>query len=420
MKKIRLTETQYKRLDQSLNEGSDKLTKKLFEEIKETFHANISKVEAGDKLYLSFGELDNDFSKINWDEMILVHFIVKEKVDGNVMLQFKYSSDKKNLKTDVTYVMGKDSLIVGRKSGKIRLIEFNEAKDTKQQITFNNFTSITTNKGDEIDEVDNPNRVIEFFSKLFSSGEGKTYIEKPNDKDATKYYKMISNSISKIKFTNIIKRLTDDLNSKGKGPISNENVIEERVKDVVNDEVSKTKKDDNQNVTQELEDIKSNIDSEYTEISDKILKSMIFEPGWLGMDNAFFYPTGMIVMDSILKKYGLNIQNTEYGDKEEEEETGVKRVKFRLKPYAKEIVDLDGNVLISNESQNIDGELNFDSRILTHKFNQEKHDVVVNFKLTGNKAIGEGTYFTSYNVVANGVVETSGRQQPIIIQKIYK
>lgn len=49
----------------------------------------------------------------------------------------------------------------------------------------------------------------------------------------------------------------------------------------------------------------------WLEANDKFNKSMQYKPGFLGMDNFFFFPKGYLAMDKTLAKFGLSVHNNQ-------------------------------------------------------------------------------------------------------------
>jgi hypothetical protein len=60
--------------------------------------------------------------------------------------------------------------------------------------------------------------------------------------------------------------------------------------------------------TNAVEVAKEGMDEWRTEIK-KFNDSMTYKPGFLGMDNFFFFPSGYLAMDKILHKFGLNVDD---------------------------------------------------------------------------------------------------------------
>ena len=63
------------------------------------------------------------------------------------------------------------------------------------------------------------------------------------------------------------------------------------------------------------------VDTKWDNFKGRAVGVKTWEPGFLGMDNAFFFPTGFMAADDILSKYGI------FGG----EDVGGTQVKFRLK-----------------------------------------------------------------------------------------
>jgi hypothetical protein len=65
--------------------------------------------------------------------------------------------------------------------------------------------------------------------------------------------------------------------------------------------------------------------NKWMEANQKFNNSMNYEPGYLGMDNFFFFPKGYLAMDDTLKKFGLSVKDDSGFDisVRVKEETGI-------------------------------------------------------------------------------------------------
>ena len=135
--------------------------------------------------------------------------------------------------------------------------------------------------------------------------------------------------------------------------------------------------------TKEGDRFKEEALKKWEEGSKEIMQSMIFKPGMLGMDNFFFFPTGVVPMNNILKKYGLAVHPDEERSGFSSDGNGLK---FQL--TGQDLLDADGVTALGRNKASVgyDGHFNKDENSITYK----KDDIEILFKLEGNHELNPG------------------------------
>lgn len=137
--------------------------------------------------------------------------------------------------------------------------------------------------------------------------------------------------------------------------------------------------------TNAVEVAKEGMDEWRTELK-KFNDSMTYKPGFLGMDNFFFFPSGYLAMDKILAKFGLSVDTTQ-----------DTKIKFRVLDS-----DIIGGGDILNKNATYTGNMNTDGK----SFTRYGEGVDFTFFIEG-KNIGTGGNFTlpvSYKEDGNSMV----------------
>jgi len=323
MKKIIVTESQINYIKNFIVESDKSDAKKRFlSDIISKFSGMLDSVKPGDILMIATGEYDFNADDINWKLLDYYSFKIIEINGDELYLDFIISDNDNSGMGGTYYTLNKH-----------RALKFNNGEP---------YLQLSYTIDDEIKNIRINNYLM---SQILPNGKAD------DDND------------------NVFKHGSKRLDKKSS---EKEKQREKEKRDIELANKIKSNEDE----------FKRNIREKWLEGKDKILKSMVFEPSFLSMDNIFFFPKGYIAMDNILKKYGLNVHDTK--EKNGDELTNGE-IKFRLN------VNLtnNGNVIMpkTKHGGTYNGQLNIDDR----KVFYEKQNVT--FKILGDAEIIRGSTY---------------------------
>ena len=326
MKKIRLTESQLLYIKKIINESDKSDYKKRFlSDIKSDFMRSINSAKPGDNLFIATGDINEDDSDYFWKYLNYYSFLVVNKGDDGTLLIEFLSSD-----ADVSELKGQIYEINGNHS-----LQFNNGEP---------------------------------YIGLFQETE--------------KGYKKIK--LPKFVMFDIVEDMVD----------LKRDDMKKGVQRIFKKEQDKQKEIKRQKKVQEiegkekanLEKFKKDAEEKWFKGKDTIMKSMVFEPGFLGMNNFFFFPKGYIAMDDILKKYGLGVHNNSQPD----DGTDDSKIQFKL---LGDDIKIPGTseVLLAKKvgKDGYIGELDKEERVI----NYSNNGINLHLKIDGTNEITSGVKY---------------------------
>ena len=280
MKKIKLNENQFFRLKHYLNEednGEEVKNKKkdeLLVYLQDMLIQELKKTSVGDIIYLGFGHTDNEADEdLDWDKITIFAFKTIDESDDTLMIEFLFTDKPTNFTPGTRYLIAGTSLKIISDYGQINLLEDKDGKN--KDVKLKPFMFAYSSDGSD------------------DSSLSKEFEEKTVDK-----YKKY-------------KKDSDGKEADYKVPFQDFKDIEKAKKDV--------------------KKVQDDINTKWKEATDEIYKSMEFQnKDWslksLIKGDAMLVPTGLLVMDKMLAKYGLNVGNvnSKIDDKEKIEGNGAK------------------------------------------------------------------------------------------------
>lgn len=130
--------------------------------------------------------------------------------------------------------------------------------------------------------------------------------------------------------------------------------------------------------------------NKWLENNQKFIKSMIYEPSFLGMDNFFFFPTGYLAMDKTLAKFGLHV--------DKHLATYNKQIKIRIKDE-----DIVGGDATLQKGAVYIGYINQESDLF--KIKLEEYDTDFIFYIDNQDLATNGNYYFRVGYQENGKPE---------------
>lgn len=217
----------------------------------------------------------------------------------------------------------------------------------------------------------------------------------PFKKDDLYYVKSDAFNLDGDSGYSILYKITKEKNKRGK---EIEKYTPQRLSDVLTFDYIDNKNQCEGNLP-DIDSLSKNTIKQWFSKMDDMLRQSIYEPGFLGMDNIFFFPLGFKAMDKILAKYGLSIKkdNINYKNK----------VKFKIltKPSKNNTplklgaqilgtIDYKGNIVVNNYYFEIDdgNDIYPDAKIKTNVYSKTKTSKIFLFPMT-IEILG----FTDYN-----------------------
>jgi len=345
MKKIIIRESQFIKLKKIISENKTIDLKEFYKEVQNQFNDVISHLNIGDNLIFGSAEIERTKNGYKPKNFNVYTFIVTNLSNNQVTLHYVNTGQKKTQFGQTKYYL------------------------TPNSFRFKNEKPVVILK----DENGKPREIDDFVSVESYDMQSVLNLD-PDDELLKKVLNDIDKNVDQEKAADEERKLQNELERKSK---ENANKFEE------------------EGFKKWLENVKH--------LRDEI----IFKPGFLGMNNYFFYPTGIVAMNDILKKYGLGVS-----PKTTEKYHDEMANHFYIKLVKKTILDQDGKVVMDNTNAPNGFPVTYDKTndTLIYKLSDDGH-FYVKFKLTGGELLKHNTIHGAKYIVNNENGRVTGKVQ---------